>query len=132
MDFMMVQSKSLFKPYVVAGVVGASVLFILAFSWFEIRGFYWINNPIIVTAGKKANALLPKNAKVIAPYGGDTAFLYQTGRQGWPQGFEIEDKVKKGATHYVSVNPSDAEVTYVKENYHTIYEGDGFIIISLQ
>jgi hypothetical protein len=132
MDFLMVHAKTLFRPYMVAGIVAVSILFMFAFSWFEVRGFYWINNQTIVTAGKKADELLPKDAKVIAPYGGDTAFLYQTGRQGWPQGFEIEDKIKKGATHYISVNPTDAEVLYVKENREVLYEGDGFIIISLQ
>jgi hypothetical protein len=108
------------------------VLFTLAFSWYQIRTYYWVNNPVIVEAGKKAQSLLPEDAKVIAPYGGDTAFLYQTGHQGWPQGFEIEDKVKKGATHYISVTPTDAEVLYVKSKYPVLFENADFIILTLQ
>ena len=85
----------------------------------------------MVEVGKIVDELLPKDAKVIAMYGGDTAFLYQTNRQGWPIGFEIEDKIKKGATHYVSLDPLDIEPETLAEKYTTLKEGDGYIIISL-
>ena len=81
--------------------------FSLAFGWYHIRDYFNINHPEIVEAGKAANALLPKDARVIAPYGGDTAFLYQTDRRGWPIGGSIEEKIKLGATHYISVNFDD-------------------------
>lgn len=115
--------------YIVVGIV---LLFTYAFSWYQIRGYYWINNQAIVTAGKEADQILPENAKVIAPYGGDTAFLYQINRQGWPIGFEIEDKIKKGATHYVSVAPQDPEAVDLANRYTLIKQTDGFVIISLQ
>jgi hypothetical protein len=41
------------------------------------------------------------DAKVIAPYMGDTAFLFQTNRTGWPIGFEIDKKIAEGAQYYV-------------------------------
>lgn len=109
------------------------VLFTIAFSWFEIRGFYWINRPEIVEAGKTADSILPKDAKVIAPYNGDTTFLYQTKRQGWPIGFEIEEKIKRGATHYVTVSSTDAdgETKKLSENYSVIIRNDTFAIIDL-
>lgn len=131
-DFLLSQKKKLFNQYMLYAVITVTTVFGLVFAWYKIQSFYWVNSPIIVTAGKKADELLPQDAKVIAPYGGDTAFLYQVNRQGWPQGFEIEDKMSKGASYYVSVTPNDAEVTYVKSKYTTIYEGDGFIIIKLQ
>jgi hypothetical protein len=81
-----------------------SCLFMLAFGWFHIRDFFNINHPEIVSAGKLADQILPPDAKVIAPYQGDTAFLYQTNRQGWPIGGNIANRIKQGATHYVSVN----------------------------
>lgn len=109
------------------------VLFTVAFSWFEIRGFYWINRPEIVEAGKVADSLLPPDAKVIAPYNGDTTFLYQTKRQGWPIGFDIEEKIKLGATHYVTVSPTDAdgETKALSEEYEVIVRNDTFAIIDL-
>ena len=70
--------------------------FTTAFSWFTLRTFYWINRPEIIMAGMEADRILPKDAKVIAPYNGDTTFLYQTKRQGWPLGFDIEKNWHKG------------------------------------
>ena len=102
-----------------------------AFSWHEVRTFYWINRPEIIEAGRVADRILPKNAKVIAPYGGDTAFLYQINRQGWPIGFEIERKIKKGASHYASVDPEDPEVKALEEQYQVLEKTEKYVIIEL-
>lgn len=108
-------------------------LFMIAFSWYTVRTYYWINHPEIVQAGIAADRLLPKDAKVIAPYSGDTTFLYQTKRQGWPQGFDIEDKMKMGATHYVTVSPTDAngETKDLAERYTVLVRNDTYAIIDL-
>lgn len=83
------------------------VLFMLGFGWYHIRDFYNINHPEIVEAGRKVLDLTNSRSEsslVVAPYDGDTAFLYQTERNGWPimEG-TIDDMIKKGATFYVSV-----------------------------
>jgi hypothetical protein len=111
-------------------VVGAVSLFMLAFSWYTIRSYYWINRQEIVDAGKMADKILPKDAKVIAPYGGDTAFLYQTNRQGWPVGFDIDKKISMGATHYVTVN-NDEETNLLAGIYTVLIRNDKFVIIDL-
>lgn len=113
------------------GVV--SFLFMLAFSWYTIRTYYWINRPEIIEAGHMADMLLPKSAKVIAPYNGDTTFLYQTGRQGWPLGFEIDKKIQMGATHYVTVSPTDAdlETKELSEKYTVLVRNGRYAIIDL-
>lgn len=107
------------------------ILFNLGFSWFLIRDFYNINHPEIVIAGQAAAAILPENAKVIAPYGGDTAFLYQINRQGWPVGGEIKNKIEKGATDYVTVN-LDEEARYLLEHCQPSINLDEFTIINLR
>jgi 4-amino-4-deoxy-L-arabinose transferase-like glycosyltransferase len=38
---------------------------LFALSWHDVRTFYWINNSKIVEAGKKADKILPKDAKVL-------------------------------------------------------------------
>ncbi len=111
-------------------VLGASIVFMLAFSWFEVRGLFNINHPEIVKAGQAVDRLLPANAKVIAPYQGDTAFLYQTNRTGWPIGGSIEDKVEMGATHYVSVNQDD-EANDLLDRCQVIEKTDQYLIIDL-
>lgn len=110
-----------------------SVLFMLAFSWYALRSFYWINRPEIITAGQKADEILPKDAKVIAPYNGDTTFLYQTKRTGWPLGFDIDKKITMGATHYVTVSPTDSdwETKTLAETYTVLIRNESFAIIDL-
>jgi hypothetical protein len=105
----------------------------IAFSWYYIRTYYWINRPEIVEAGNVADRLLPKNAKVIAPYNGDTTFLYQTNRQGWPIGFDIEKKIAAGASYYVTVSPSDndLETRDLAKEYEVLVRNDKFAIIDL-
>lgn len=108
-------------------------IFMLAFSWFTIRTYYWINHPEIVEAGRAADQMLPKDAKVIASYNGDTTFLYQTNRQGWPIGFEIDKKIEIGATHYVTISPtdSDLETKDLAERYTVLIRNDKYAIIDL-
>ncbi len=103
----------------------------ILFSWHDIRGYYWINNPDIVEAGKAVDRTVPVHAKVIAPYGGDTAFLYQTNRQGWPVGFEIEKKITQGANYYVNVNVKDPETQYVLKKWTPLVVNDRFVIVKL-
>ncbi len=110
-----------------------SLLFMLAFSWYTVRTYYWINRPEIVEAGKAADQLLPKDAKVIASYNGDTTFLYQINRQGWPLGFEIEKKIVSGATHYVTISPTDndGETKDLASRYTVLVRNDRYAIIDL-
>ena len=101
-----------------------------ALSWYDIEPYYNINNPAIIEAGKEVDRLTPKDAKVIAPYNGDTAFLYQTHRSGWPLGYYIEDKITKGATYYVSVVYDD-ESRELEKKYTLVAKTEKFIIIKL-
>lgn len=102
------------------------------FTWGEVKGLYQINNPSIVEAGRAADQILPKQAKVLAPYNGDSSFLYQTNRPGWPVvAFPIVELVKKyGTTHYVSVN-YDAKTKWVIKNFKVIEANPKFVIADL-
>ena len=111
-----------------------SLLFLFAFSWYTIRTYYWINRPEIIEAGSVADTLLPKDAKVIAAYNGDTTFLYQTKRSGWPLNFDIDKKISMGATHYITVSPtdSDLETKELAEKYTVLVRNEKFAIIDLR
>lgn len=121
------------QKIVSAGVGMVILVFALSFSWYTIRTYYWINRPEIIEAGIAAQQLLPENAKVIAPYNGDTTFLYQTGHQGWPLGFDIDQKIKMGATHYVTVSPTDAdlETRDLSNMYTVLVRNEKYAIIDL-
>lgn len=60
-----------------------SCLMMFFMSFYKIKDYYQINHPEIIEAGKAVEELTPKDARVIAPYNGDTAFLYQTHRFGY-------------------------------------------------
>jgi len=121
------------KSYPIIGylLVTTVLVFSLAFSWYEVEGYYQIANPVIVETGKRADLILPQDAKVIAPYGGDTAFLYQINRPGWPvMTGSIGDLIRLGATHYVSVCFDDDTEKVMKE--HKILEKtENYVIIEL-
>lgn len=101
-----------------------------AFGWYEVRGFFNINHPEIVTAGQAVDRLTPKDALVIAAYNSDPAFLYQTNRHGWPDGVDIEAKVQQGATHYVSVN-YDNVAQYLASKCLVLEKTTEYIIIEV-
>lgn len=113
-------------------IVICSVL-MLALSWYYVRDYFNINNPALVEAGEKANQILPKDAKVIAPYGGDTTLLYYTGRQGWPA-FEAstEDLMKKGASYVVLLHPAATDLAGYEQKYKVVVSNPDYAIIKLQ
>lgn len=112
------------------GLVFALIFIGLIWSWSLVSGYYQINHGAIVKAGQAVDRLIPPGALVIAPYQGDTAFLYQTNRRGWPIGGEIEAKIKMGASHYVSVNFDD-ETNVLRQKYPVVAQTPEYIILQL-
>ncbi|HKY73983.1 MAG TPA: hypothetical protein VJ246_01570 [Patescibacteria group bacterium] len=113
------------------GVLAGLFAFSLFVSWYTIRGYYNINHWEIVHAGIAADRLLPENAKIIAPYMGDTAFLYQTRRIGWPLGFDIDKKIQMGAQYYISTSLDDEARSLIRK-YTLIDQTKEYVIIDLQ
>lgn len=116
-------------------------IFMEMFGWYQIRDLYNINHPEIVEAGDAVERKTPKNSLVIAPYNGDTAFLYQTRRAGWPILEDPIDKmIKRGAQFYVSVNFDSLTTGLIKEamitdplkkRFKIIEETNKYVIIQL-
>ncbi|MBI2596962.1 glycosyltransferase family 39 protein [Candidatus Daviesbacteria bacterium] len=102
------------------------------FSWTQVKGFYQINNPVIIEAGKKADQILPKEAIVVAPYNGDTAFLYQTNRPGWPvSALPLPELVADyGVTHYVSTTRDD-KTNWVLRHFSVLEDNPKFVVADL-
>ena len=102
-----------------------------AFGWYEVRGYFNINHPEIVTAGQAVDRLTPPDALVIAPYNSDPAFLYQTNRYGWPEGVNLEAKVSQGAQFYISVNFDSVE-QYLESKCRIVSKTDVYALIDIQ
>ena len=99
--------KNLFQKIALGGLASTLLVISLAFGWYEVRGFFNVNDWNMVEAGKKIDEITPKDALVIAPYQTNPAFLYQTNRHGWTMGYDIENKIAEGATYYVSTSYDD-------------------------
>jgi len=113
--------------------VSCSLLLALSvlLAWQRMSGYFNVNHWEYVKAGEAADKTLPPDALVIAPAFGDTQFLFQTNRTGWPIGFEIPLKIEKGAQYYVGTSDDD-EARELLSQYQVIERGDGYFIIDLQ
>jgi len=106
-------------------------LFIGMFGWYQVRDYFNINNPAIVRTGIAVGTLIPQNAKVIAPYDGDTSFLYQINRKGWPS-FEhsLPELIKLGADYLVLVNPKPGDHDIAK-TYKLVSQTNDYLLFDL-
>jgi len=130
-DFL-IFSPARFNQRVINVVVAVvMVVLMLGFGWYEVRDYFNVNHPEIVEAGKEVDRILPKDAKVIAPYDFDSAFLYQTNRYGFTYGKEkIPQFISEGATHLVSVNFDDTTNMWMKK-CNVIKKTKNYVIIDL-
>jgi uncharacterized membrane protein len=128
-------NRSLIWPLTPLAITFAVAL-MLGLSWYQIREYYNINNWPIVRAGQAADAILPADAVVVAPYNADTAFLYQINRPGWPiiEGNDIRNMIDhRGITHYVSVNYDEATNKIIQESDYTVLEQTPeYVIVQLR
>lgn len=121
--------NNLFKQIIIL------LLFVLMLynNFSRVKDFYQINHPEILRAGTVVDELTPNDARIIAPYNGDTAFLYQTKRYGWPAVDTSFDKLidKRGADYYVSVTKDDEDTKFLLDKYKVVKETRDFVIINL-
>lgn len=102
------------------------------FTWTQVKELYKINNPPIVAAGVFADKILPKDTYVLAPYNGDTAFLYQINRPGFPvSALPIKDLVAEfGINYFISVN-YDNKTNWVIRHFEVLEKNPNFVIADL-
>jgi len=109
-----------------------SIVLMFIIGTLQIKEFYKINRPEIIEAGKRVSQITSEDALVIAPYNGDTAFLYQTERSGWPVvDRPIEELIEKGAKYFVSVDLNHPQTVEFSKKFKVIERNDKFVIIKL-
>jgi len=124
--------QKVFIKWLARSIAIFAVLLMLIVGWDQVKEYYKINHPEIIAAGQAVDQMVPKDALVIAPYNGDTAFLYQTKRWGWPAVDDsIENIIQKGASYYVSVDLGSPDTKYVTAKYRTLVKTDQYIIVNL-
>lgn len=113
-------------------LVAFSILMMLMVGWEEVKGNYMINHWEIIDAGREIDRITAKDALIIAPYSGDTAFLYQTNRSGWPVVDDsIDHIIQKGADYYVSVDLTSTDTLNFQKMFATVKETNAYIILDL-
>lgn len=118
-----------FRLLIIGLFIGVSFLF----SWNLVKDYFNINNRAMVEAGKKADRVLAKDAKVIALYNGDTTLLYYVNRRGWPAFQEsIEKLIEKGATHLVIVSPTKNDFEGFGRMYEHVVSSEAYLILRLK
>lgn len=129
-DFVLKNGKSLIERGISVTIAIILITTSLAFGYYEVKGYY-LTNPDIVEAGKKADQLLDSNARVIAPLSGDLSLLYYVNRPGWAEFYEeISEFKNQGATAIVSLKFDEGIEKLAKEN-DVLYRTNKYIIISL-
>ncbi len=104
----------------------------LYLTWNEVKGLYQINNPAIVEAGQETDRILPKDALIVADYNGDTSFLYQTNRDGFPNiPFPIQYLITNfGISGYVTTS-QDGHAKWIMRHFQVLEETPKFVIVDL-
>ncbi|MCK4588348.1 glycosyltransferase family 39 protein [Candidatus Woesebacteria bacterium] len=99
---------------------------------YQAKEFYKINHPEIISTGQVVNKITPKDALIIAPYNGDTAFLYHTKRRGWPVvDTDFDTLIDRGADYYVSVIQNDSDTLMLMERFKVVEKTADYIILDL-
>jgi hypothetical protein len=126
-------NQNVFNKTLSRSILIFSAFIMLITGWFQVKGNYVINHWEIIEAGQEIDKIAPKDALVVAPYVGDTAFLYQTKRSGWPViDSSIDEIIKQGASYYVSVDLGSADTKMIESRFKTIKKTDKYIIIDLK
>lgn len=109
-----------------------SLITMFLISWDRIRPFYQVNHPELMTVGKIVDETLPKDAKIVIPYNGDTAFLYQTKRKGWPAvDNSIDNIIERGADYYVSIDLGSPDSVNFAKRFETVAKTSEYLILDL-
>lgn len=109
-----------------------SIIVMMLMGWDRIKPFYQVNHPELIEVGKVVDTTLPKDSLIVAPYIGDTAFLYQMNRKGWPAVDSSIDKIiERGADYYVSVDLVSKDTTDFEKRFVTLEKTSKYIILDL-
>lgn len=131
--FSLINIAKNFSQKVLNCAIAVSLITIsFAFGWYEVRGYFNINRPAIVEAGKRVDALLPKDAMVVADYQGDPAFLYQTNRYGLPVVDRPLNKLVESRIKYlVTVDVNNLSIINLAKKCKIIEITNNYVIIEL-
>lgn len=139
--FLLTVPKQIFNKILCCSLFVICCLFMLAFSWYQVRDFYNLQGGVDL-AGRAVDELTPKDALVLTGDSNDVTLLYNGNRYGWTGGYasyfpntpETIEKVRKmGATVYVTTKfeASSDFGRYMLENFKVLKLTNQYIVFSL-
>lgn len=135
MSFGVIWFFNYIKKYASVNVAYVTVIIVTIisfyFAWQQVQPYFDIDNPSIIAAGQAVQKLVPQNALIIANYNGDSAFLYQTDRQGWASyEHDVPTLHKMGAQYLVLANPIASDMLFAKQ-YKVVIHTNQYVIFNL-
>lgn len=145
-SFLLFAPKRIFSRAICYLLLATCSLFMLAFSWYDVRGFYNLQGRVDL-AGQAVDRLTPKDALVLTGDTGDVTLLYNTNRHGWAGGYAsvypnipetVEKMRKKGASFYVTTkiesitHPGNDFGRHMFENYKVLERTENYVIFDLR
>lgn len=141
-DFLLFKIKKDFNYLFCVVSFVCCFLLMIAFSWYQVRGFYNIQSGVDL-AGKWIDENTPKDSIIITGDSNDATLLYNCNRWGWSIGFAspypnqpqiIEDLRDKKASYYVTTKfDKDSDFgKYMLKNYQILKQTDQYVIFSLK
>ena len=119
-------------------------LFMLGFSWFEIRNFYPIQGGVDL-AGQAVDELTPEDALILTGDTNDATLLYNCNRYGWTGGYasyfpnekESLNKARElGADFYVTTKVNELKSSdfgqFMHQTFSVVKETDQLVIFDLR
>lgn len=140
-NFLLFESGKLFSKPICSLFIIFCSLFMVAFSWYQVRDFYNIQGGVDLV-GKWIDENTPKDSLVLTGDSNDATLLYNCNRWGWTGGYAsnypnepqvIENVRRMGASYYVSTKfDKNSEFgRYMMNNYLVVKESNQFIIFEL-
>lgn len=132
--WLLLQGIPFFLPRIITIPLAVFLLLITyLLTWNEVKGLYQVNNWAIVKAGEAAQKLIPEDAIVVAPYMGDTAFLYQINRSGFPLIITTVEEMKRDYNvNFLISTTRDTKTAWLMNKYKTLEETSEYIIVDLR
>lgn len=104
----------------------------LGMTWWYTKDFWQIIDERVHIVGHQVDKILPKDAQVVAPAGGDTTFLYHINRPGFAvMAFPLNHlRDDFGIDYYVALN-YDEDANNAMKRYEVVQKNKDFIIFDL-
>jgi len=141
-DFLLFEASKIFSRPLCTLSFALCTLFMVAFSWYQVRDFYNIQSGVDL-AGKWIEENTPQTALILTGDSNDATLLYNCNRWGWTGGYAsnypneskvIEQVKQMGASYYVTTkfDRNSGFGKFMLKKYPVLQQTDQYIVFKLE